>query len=259
MKLRRLAARSIAQLSSSLSWAHLPSTGLRVLMYHAIGTPALGDQLGLFSVSKEKFISHMKFLTKWKNGTVVDFSLNSLSAVRDDIAITFDDGYMDNLEVAAPIMIGLGLPFTVFVTTDFIKNNSPGFLSPVALRELASLPGVQIGSHGLSHTPLAHCDQRALKNELLSSRHYLEDLLGVQVDTLGYPYGSVDRRVRAAAADIGYIMGACSYPGINAAGRDPLLLSRTEINADDDVRIFEQKLRGCWDWYQWLRRDPACN
>jgi peptidoglycan/xylan/chitin deacetylase (PgdA/CDA1 family) len=228
-------------------------------MYHAIGTPALGDELGLFSVTKERFHSHMKCLSTWQNGNIVDFSLNSLNAAGVNIAITFDDGYMDNLEVAAPILIELGLPFTIFVTTSFIKNASSGFLSPAALRELAALPGVQIGSHGRSHIPLTKCNQQELQNELLSSKLYLEDLLGLRVNALAYPYGSVDQRVRQAASEVSYLMGACSYPGVNAVRRDPLLLARTEINSEDDDRVFDQKLRGYWDWYQWLRRDPLCN
>lgn len=40
------------------------------------------------------------------------------------LAITFDDGYLNNLEVAAPVLARLGLPATFFVTAGFIDGRA---------------------------------------------------------------------------------------------------------------------------------------
>lgn len=40
-------------------------------------------------------------------------------------AITFDDGYENNLRVAAPILAELGLPWTMFVTVDVVEHGRP--------------------------------------------------------------------------------------------------------------------------------------
>ncbi|WP_189446787.1 polysaccharide deacetylase family protein [Candidatus Methylopumilus universalis] len=233
-----------------------PVNGLRVLMYHAVGTPALGDELGLFSISPNLFKQHMTLLAGSQNVRVVRFEQASLDDLGCRVAITFDDGYLDNLDVAAPILSEIGIPFTVFVTSDFVRNRKAGFLSPEALRELGTFPGAQIGSHGASHVALTKCDESALNNELISSRHYLEDILGVEVRKLAYPFGAVDRHVRDAAFMAGYTLGACSFSGVNSLGRDPLLLRRTEISALDSGRVFRQKMHGDWDWYRWRSQDP---
>lgn len=258
MNLRRLMARSISEVVAGVSWVRPATEGLRVLMYHAIGTPALGDTLGLFSLSPERFRRHMALLAGWGQGQAVEFAEAALTGGGCQVAITFDDGYLDNLEVAAPILTELGLPFTVFVTSEFIRTGKAGFLSPSALRVLAALPGARIGAHGATHVALTQCDDRTLRNELSSSRQYLEDVLGSEVRTLAYPYGAADRRVRDAALAAGYRLGACSLAGINRPERDSMLLARTEIVAYDNERVFAQKLHGDWDWYRWRTQDPAC-
>jgi peptidoglycan/xylan/chitin deacetylase (PgdA/CDA1 family) len=258
MNLRRLLARTISETVAGVSWIRPPADGLRVLMYHAIGTAALGDTLGLFSLSPERFRHHMVRLAAWKQGRVVEFDAAALNGNGCRVAITFDDGYLDNLEVAAPILSELGLPFTVFVTSEFVRSGKAGFLYPSALRALAALPGAQIGSHGANHVALTQCDQATICNELTSSRHYLEDVLGREVRALAYPYGAADRRVRDAALAAGYQLGACSLAGINPPKRDPLLLARTEVVSFDSDRVFAQKLHGDWDWYRWRTQDPAC-
>lgn len=258
MNLRRLVARGISETVAGVSWLRPPADGFRVLMYHAIGSPALSDTLGLFSLTPERFRQHMALLTDWKRGQVVEFDNAATTGIGSRVAITFDDGYLDNLEVAAPILCELGLPFTVFVTSEFVRNGKKGFLSPNDLRALAAVPGAQIGAHGANHVALTQCDESTLRSELVSSQHYLEDLLGREVKTLAYPYGAVDRRVRDAALAAGYRLGACSLAGINSPERDPLLLARTEIVSLDSGRVFAQKLHGDWDWYRWRTQDPAC-
>ena len=41
------------------------------------------------------------------------------------MAVTFDDGFLDNFEVAAPIMDRLGIPGTFYVTVAAIDSQRP--------------------------------------------------------------------------------------------------------------------------------------
>ncbi len=249
---------------SALTWSYarlrggpVPRPGLRVLVYHALGTPADGDALGIYSIVPARFESHMRYLATHHRESLVPLGAAALTGDRLRVALTFDDGYRDNWIVAAPLLQELDIPFTVFVCTGAVARRRAGFLSLRELRALASQPGVSIGSHGVSHIRLTECDERRLREELVDSKNFLEDIGGREVVLLSYPHGAVDRRVRDAAASAGYLLGTCSHFDYNPSGRDPLVLCRTDIWADDDVPVFEEKLRGDWDWMRWRHCDPA--
>ena len=234
-----------------------PRPGLRILMYHAIGT-SIEDRGGdRYNTTFPRFERQMRYLAEHYPDRLVPFDCRISESNPLRIALTFDDGYRDNLTLAAPLLVELGIPFTVFVCTGTVGGRKEGFLRPEEVRELASLPGVKIGAHSISHPLLTTCDDHRLKQELHGSKTYLEDLLGREVDCLAYPFGAVNCRVRDMAEKEGYRFGACTRFDINRPSRDPLLLCRTHVWADDDASIFGQKLRGDWDWLRWRHRDPA--
>jgi len=216
-------------------------------MYHSIGGKAVGDNEGIFSVSERDFRYQIKCISE-----IDKVSLHKLTINNDllQIAVSFDDGYQDNLTVAAPILIDHGIPFTVYVSSGFIKNKIKGFLSVQELKELAALPGVTIGSHGVTHERLTLCSESMLESELLDSKHFLEDIIGGSVSSVAYPHGAVDSRVLAKVKKFNYESGVCSQFDINQSQNNPLMLSRTTILRDDNERIFKQKLLGDWDWYR---------
>ena len=257
MHFRRQLTRAVAEAIALGRTFARPRRGFRILMYHAVESRVPGDTLDVFRVTPGLFSKQMAALAAFPDSVVAGIRNAVPARAPLQVAITFDDGYRDNLRLAAPVLLKHGFAFTVFATAGFIRSGKEPFLSPTELRELAALPQVTIGAHGVTHVPLTRCDDRQLREELTGSKHYLEDLLGRPVKELAYPHGAVDRRVRDAAGLAGYDLGATSHFNINTAGRDPLLLARNAILASDDVRAFIQKLRGDWDWYRWRSPDPA--
>lgn len=254
---RRFILRTVAEAVSLVRVACPVRPGLRILMYHSVGHRALGDTQGIFSISQQRFRGHVRLLAEMEYCQAISLQPLDFSKGGLQVAVTFDDGYRDNLRVAAPILVEHGIPFTVFVSSDFIKNHTAGFLTSEELIELAGLPRVTIGAHGKSHRPLTTCNKMELESELSGSKHYLEDLLGRSVTALAYPYGLVNVRVRDEAERLGYDLGVCTRFDINMPERDPLLLCRCNIECNDASRVFQQKIYGNWDWYRWRNEDPV--
>ena len=218
-------------------------------MYHAVGTDVTGDSQRLYNMSPSTFMGQIDQLSY-----SIDAGLLNIYSLPDGITktmgavITFDDGYQDNLTVAAPILLRYNLPFTVFVTPKMLASGDPRYLSPATLKELSALPGVTIGAHGYSHEPLTTLSEQALALELYDSRVWIEDIIGTKVVTMSYPHGAVDQRVRTAVAKEGFLYAASSKFGAFRPGQDPLLISRTDIWANDTEKRFNAKRSGAWDW-----------
>jgi peptidoglycan/xylan/chitin deacetylase (PgdA/CDA1 family) len=87
-------------------------------MYHRIATPDV-DPWGL-SVSPERFAEQVQALRARRTMLSMDAfvaRLQSGDLPHDAVAYTFDDGYLDNLRRAKPILEAAGIPATVFLTT----------------------------------------------------------------------------------------------------------------------------------------------
>ena len=244
---RQIAYSTISALYGVIKQVIPSPRGFRILMYHAVGSEVPGDIRSMYSMTPERFKEQMQIFSEFASGRVT--RLGEMS--EQGVAITFDDGYRDTLEVAAPILTDLKIPFTVFVTPGFVLSGQPIYLSVAGLRELAAVPGVSIGAHGYSHCRLTECNTHQLQEELTNSRKWLEDILGRPVTIMSYPYGAVDKHIRDAAAAAGYLLAASSKFGTNMSGYDPLWLARTDIWAQDDRRAFRAKLAGGWDWLKW--------
>lgn len=224
-------------------------------MYHAVGT-RLGFGVPGLSINPGLFRDHMRWLKHESGLPAVALEPSVLERSSSSAAVTFDDGYRDNLDVAAPILASLGIPFTVFAVPAYVMGGQAPYLDLTALKELAAAPGCRIGSHGMTHRPMAKLSAAEMAEEAGASRRWLEDKLGRPVAAFSYPHGSANRRARAAVAEAGYGLAACSRTGVNARRRDPMMLCRTEILSFDSSRAFRQKISGSWDWHRFRHKDP---
>lgn len=124
--------------------------------------------------------------------------------------LTFDDGHISNLEIAAPMLAARGLTARFFITVGW-TGTRPGYMGWPQLRSLQA-SGQAIGAHGWSHTLLTHCDDRQLRTELTDSRRALEDNLGTSITTMSLPGGRANSRVLAACEAAGYSQVFTSVP-----------------------------------------------
>lgn len=230
---------------------------VRILMYHRVAPLAAPDQL---NVSPARFERQMAALAR--SHRVIDLAtlvreLASGEPVRPGVAVTFDDGYLDNLQHALPILQKHHIPATIFVTSRFCAQEMrhPRYagehgrlhLDWAEVRALARAPGITIGSHTCTHPHLPRIPREDAWREISVSRAEIEDQLGAPVAHFCYPSGDLTPREVDMVRHAGYAAAVTVAPGGNGSGADAFLLRRTEVTDRDEPRELELKLAGAFD------------
>lgn len=113
------------------------------------------------------------------------------------------------------------------------------------LREMQA-GGMEIGSHGVSHSMLARMRREEMLHEVNESRRVLEAQLARPVQVMSYPvgdYGAYDEAVMQATREAGFRL-ACSYVAgtSRSAADDGYALRRLHVERDVDLPFFRGML-----------------
>ncbi|MHB1287246.1 MAG: polysaccharide deacetylase family protein [Leptospirales bacterium] len=190
-----------------------------ILYYHRVA-PGVHPDLG---VTPDAFRAQIRVLKGLGfQGITLKKALGIEGLVpTNGIVISFDDGYLDNFEYAAPILDEFGYRGTVFCVSGKMGQLTDWAVDPLWVglplmtreqaRELHE-NGFEIGSHTQTHPMLTRIGEEAALSELLDSRTDLEDLLGAPVPTFCYPYGDWDPSRARLVSEAGYLGARTTEP-----------------------------------------------
>ena len=202
-----------------------------ILTYHS-----LDDSGSVISVPPALFRRQLQAL---KDSRVPVVPLRDLpSTVSPAVALTFDDGYQNFADLAAPELAGHGFPATVFLVTSFCgrTNDWPGqwpaiprlpLMSWTTIRSL-SRAGLDFGAHTATHPNLSQLDEAAARDEILASKREVADRLGLPVESFAYPYGSASAAVRRLVAE-NFSHGCATNLGFVTPASRPEALERLDV------------------------------
>jgi peptidoglycan/xylan/chitin deacetylase (PgdA/CDA1 family) len=240
-----------------------PDRTLRVLMYHKVNDVPENS----VTVPVGRFDEQMAQLGELGYrpvglDAVLDHYLHGTPLPSGAVLITFDDGYRDNLENAAPVLQKYGYPAVVFVPVGYLAGTRPlphdehlaarGIVNrPLSWDDLAELEaaGIRVESHGIGHRPLADLEVDEAAREITLSKLRLEDRLGRPVRAFAYVKGS-EAHYRLVHLSLlkqaGYDVAFTSISGSNGPASDPLQLHRYNVEPYPS-RTFELVLSGACD------------
>ena len=107
------------------------------------------------------------------------------------------------------------------------------------VREL-SKRGIEIGSHGAKHVRLPDLSSELLDREVSGSRRVLSEILGEEVKSFCYPYGSMDSRAIQAVQRAGYTYACTALEGV--WWKSPYAIPRIFLGKKDNLFNLRVKL-----------------
>jgi peptidoglycan/xylan/chitin deacetylase (PgdA/CDA1 family) len=216
-----------------------------VLLYHSVSDHAEPRDRP-YSVSRACFAAHADAV-KASGREAIRMSelaagLRSERALPErPVAVTFDDGFADTY-VAVQALLRLDVSSTVYVTTGAVGTRDR--LSCAGVAELARMPSVEVGAHGVRHRYLDELDDHELTEEVRGSKAQLEDLTQVGVDSFAYPHGAYDTRAREAVIAAGYHSAAAVKNAVSHPGDDLFAIARWTVTLGTRASRIAEVLEG---------------
>lgn len=163
------------------------------------------------------------------------------------LAVTFDDGLRSVVRWGAPILEEMGIPWTVFVTTDW-ADGATWCADLLNWDEIGALVerGVTIGSHSAAHPDFAALDPAEAAHDIArAADRFVAELGEVPVD-FAIPLGT-SRNWPSAAHEAVLAAGHQRVWAQSENLRSPGTLPRSFVAAYDSVAMFTALLEGAYD------------
>ena len=222
-----------------------------ILTYHQIAeAPSKGSPHRNLYVSPSAFARQMALL---KMFGYAGLSISELQPYLNGekagkvVGITFDDGYLNTLAHALPVLRQHGFSSTCYAVSSFVgKTNlwdeehgvpQTPLMSGEELRQwIAS--GQEVGAHTRSHADLLQIDDASARHEIAAGKAELEAVLGQTVSHFSYPYGRFEAQHIEMVKENGFATATTTRQVRCSAPADLFRLPRIDVQRTMSSPIF---------------------
>lgn len=233
-----------------------PKRGIPVLMYHKV-LPDFTDDL---TVSVLQLEEHLQFLqSKGYQILPLERLIGHVTEKEklpaNAVFITFDDGYLNNLKYAYPILERYHAPATIFLPTSYIGKTSSWDTKADDLMNVAQLKSlnpalISFGLHSHTHQNYKTAGIAEIANDLQNNIHFFKQSGLSFLPAFAYPYGGrpknkiLLKQMKEAMQSMGVIMAFRIGNRLNRSFKDNYELQRLDIRGSDSFSVFQKKLAG---------------
>lgn len=198
-----------------------------IFAYHRV-EPGREDR---YTLSPAQFDAQMKYLKDqgWTSISVEDYAKGRKEGrtFHKQCILLFDDGYLDNLTYAAPIMKKYGFTGNTFVAVKF--EGWPGYLDWYQSHALLQY-GWKLGSHTYNHEPLTTLSKEQVDYELARSMEHMKGIYNPEHGmAFSYPNGESNAAIAQQVQKAGYCAAISGNLGVNTTATPLWQLRRVNV------------------------------
>lgn len=229
--------------------------GIRVLMYHKVSTEK-SDYLTVTTAQLESHLKHLQsldyqYITAQQ---LLDFYLEKKPLPDRPVLLTFDDGYVNNLEWAYPILKRYDAKATIFIPSSFVGDTNvwdKGNDRIMTVAQLKNLdPSVfELALHSHAHNNFKNMPLETIEHDVQQNIAFFRGNHIPFTPVLAYPYGG-----RPKGADFSKMVEMLKKHNIKAAFRignwvnaftthELYELKRIDIRGTDSLEDFKKKVK----------------
>ena len=231
-----------------------------VLVYHQIDeAPLKGQPFRSLYVSAGAFSRQMKLL---KLLGYTGLSMSGLQPYLQGertgkvVGITFDDGYLNNLTHALPVLVRHGFSSTCYAVSGLVGQTNrwdesigiaqTPLMNASQMRQWVA-GGQEIGSHTRTHVNLSDVDDAVALAEIAMGKTELETMLDKPVRHFCYPYGNFQPRHVAMAMGQDFQTATTTQRSRCRSGTDLLQIPRVPIVRSTSLPLFWLKIASAYE------------
>ena len=231
-----------------------------ILVYHQIAeAPPKGSPFRSLYVAPAAFARQMAWLLR------LGYQGLSMTALQPYLAgtssgkvvgITFDDGYLNNLEHALPVLAGHGFSSTCYAVSGLLGRTnawdaSQG-IAQTPLMDEAQLRqwvdgGQEVGSHTRQHVDLTVSESDTCLAEMTLGKSELESVVNGSLTHFCYPYGRYGPEHVALADALGFVTATTTHRSRCHAHTDMLQLPRVPVLRSTSLPLFWLKVATAYE------------
>lgn len=225
---------------------------IRILMYHKVLPESEILKKNALVVSVENLEKQFQYIQDNYN-TLFFKDIESSTQLKNKLIITFDDGYLNNLQYLLPLLEKYQLKATIFIPTGLIqKGGLYEDCEMMTFEDIKSLNPefVEIALHSHSHKNYAHISLSEVEEDLEKNIQTLNEKEIPFTRVLAYPYGKFPRKGLQKKEFFALLEKMKIISGIRIGNnidyypwKNKFEVKRIDIKGEDSFSVFKWKLR----------------